>query len=68
MVQYKYYCGVSGGRDLIYKDMEDVCAEDIVFGRSVRCHISSVTLQCTSVFSSDTVSNLTMDIRVETCI
>jgi len=35
------------GRDLVYKDMEGVCAED-VFGRSIRCHVSSVTLWCTS--------------------
>jgi len=27
--------------------MEGVCAEDIVFGRSIRCNISSVTLYCT---------------------
>ena len=26
MVQYKYLCGVSGGRDLVYKDTEGVCA------------------------------------------
>jgi len=31
MVQYKYYCGVSGGRDLVYKDMEGVCAEECCF-------------------------------------
>jgi len=44
MVQYKHLCGVSEGRDLVYKDLEGVCAEDVVFGRSIRCHVSSVTL------------------------
>ena len=43
MVQYKHQCGVSGGRDVVYKDMEGVRAED-VFGRSVRFHVLSMTL------------------------
>jgi len=32
MAHYKHLCGVSGGRDLVYKDKEGVCAEgaDIV--------------------------------------
>jgi len=34
---------VSGGRDLVYKDMEGVCTEDFVLGRSTRCHVPSVT-------------------------
>ena len=43
MVQYKQ-CGVSGERDLVCKDMEGVCAEGVVFGRSIRCHVTSVSL------------------------
>ena len=37
MVQHKYLCGVSEGRDLVYKDMECVCAEGVVFGRFIYC-------------------------------
>ena len=29
MVQYKYLRGVSGGRYLVYKDMDGLCAEDV---------------------------------------
>jgi len=38
MIQYKYKRGVSGGRDLVYKDMEGLCAEDVVFGGSTKYH------------------------------
>ena len=31
------------GRDLVYKDLEGVCAEGVVYGRFIRCHVSSVT-------------------------
>jgi len=32
-----------GGRDFVDIDMEGVGVEGVVFGRSIRCHISSVT-------------------------
>ena len=41
MVQYKYQCGVSGGRDLVYKDMEGLCAEDVQMYRSTKYNILS---------------------------
>ena len=41
MVQYRYQCGESGTRDLVYKDMEGLCAEDAVFGRQTTYTITS---------------------------
>jgi hypothetical protein len=49
VTQYKYstvqtlvWC--KWGRRSRYKDMENLCAEGVVFGRSIGCHITTVTL------------------------
>jgi len=52
--QLLLWCKVEG-RDLVYKDMEGLCAEGVVFGRFIRSHASSVTYLMKSQMKHDFV-------------
>jgi len=39
----------------IIKYMEAVCAEDVVLGKYIRCHISSVTCSLRSLYVYDNI-------------